>query len=74
MADNAASTTEFVRSVFVDGGLFPSTLASHTEFVSRIADFVDIIVRHGPAVAAGEASDPVPDLRTITSLRSSATI
>ncbi|MDI9974180.1 mannitol dehydrogenase family protein [Rhodococcus sp. IEGM 1307] len=74
MADNAASTTEFVRSVFVDGGLFPSTLASHTDFVSRIADFVDIIVRHGPAVAAGEASDPVPDLGTITSLRSSATI
>ncbi|RZK71026.1 MAG: mannitol dehydrogenase family protein [Rhodococcus sp. (in: high G+C Gram-positive bacteria)] len=74
MADNAASTTEFVRSVFVDGGLFPSTLASHTDFVSRIADFVDIIVRHGPAVAAGEASDSVPDLGTTPSLQSSATI
>ncbi|QSE92815.1 mannitol dehydrogenase family protein [Rhodococcus pseudokoreensis] len=73
MADNAASTTEFVRSVFVDGGLFPSVLATHTEFVSRIADFVDIIVRHGPAVAAGEASAPVPDLGAIT-LQSRATI
>jgi fructuronate reductase len=55
MAGRTGSTREFVQAVFHSGGLFPSELASRTTFVERVAQFVDIIVRHGPAAAAAEA-------------------
>jgi fructuronate reductase len=56
LADSAASTLEFVHAVFRSGGLFPSELASHSIFVERVAQLVDIIVRHGPASAAADAA------------------
>jgi fructuronate reductase len=55
IAGNTGSSSEFVQAVFHSGGLFPSELASRTTFVERVAQFVDIIVRHGPAAAAAEA-------------------
>jgi fructuronate reductase len=56
LAHSAAPTPQFVHAVFRSGGLFPSELGSHTMFVERVAQFVDIIVRHGPAAAAADAA------------------
>lgn len=55
LARQAASTHDYVRTVFLSGDVFPSDLAVSDAFVTRIATFVDIIVRHGPAAAATEA-------------------
>jgi fructuronate reductase len=56
-ADAAAapSVASYVRTV-LDGGLLGGELAQHTEFVDRVAELVDVIVAHGPAAAAREAS------------------
>jgi fructuronate reductase len=56
-ADAAAapSVASYVRTV-LDGGLLGRELAQHTEFADRVAELVDVIVAHGPAAAAREAS------------------
>lgn len=64
LAEQAASTPEFVRSVFETGDIFPTSLAAHTDFLSRIAEFIDIFVRHGPIAAAAEAAGPVINLNS----------
>jgi fructuronate reductase len=51
------STVERVRSVLADGGLFPRELAYSDEFICTTAEFVDIIVAHGPRIAAAEANN-----------------
>ena len=56
LADSAASIEEFVESVFTDGEIFPSELGEFGEFLSRTAEYVDMIVRHGPRAAAVEAA------------------
>ena len=48
---------EFVHGVLTDGGLFPKELAFSDEFVRATAEFVDIIVAHGPRAAAAEANN-----------------
>lgn len=55
LAQQAASIHDYVRTVFLSGDVFPSELAASDAFISRIATFVDIIVRHGPAAAVTEA-------------------
>ncbi|MFI7166954.1 mannitol dehydrogenase family protein [Rhodococcus erythropolis] len=55
LARQAASTHDYVRTVFLGGDVFPSELAASDAFISRIATFVDIIIRHGPAAAVTEA-------------------
>ncbi|MEV5834453.1 mannitol dehydrogenase family protein [Nocardia sp. NPDC052112] len=64
ISEKATSTTEFVRSVFETGGIFPTSLAAHTDFLTRVAEFIDILVRHGPVTAAAEAADPAITLDT----------
>jgi fructuronate reductase len=51
------STVERVRAVLADGGLFPKDLAGSSEFVCATAEYVDIIVAHGPRIAAAEANN-----------------
>ncbi|MCI2417327.1 mannitol dehydrogenase family protein [Saccharopolyspora sp. K220] len=58
-AERTGSTAAFVTEVF-RSGLLGDELATRTEFVSRVAEFVDIIAVHGPAAAAAEAADQEP--------------
>jgi fructuronate reductase len=63
-AESARSIASFVDEV-LDGGVFGDGLAEHTAFAHRVAELVDVIVRHGPEVAAAEAAqatdtDPIP--------------
>ncbi|MGP4016209.1 mannitol dehydrogenase family protein [Saccharopolyspora sp. 5N708] len=53
-AEATRSTTAFVTEV-LRGGLLGDELAARTEFIGRVAEFVDIIAAHGPAAAAAEA-------------------
>jgi fructuronate reductase len=58
-AENPASTV-FVQSV-LNGGLLGQELAQRTEFTFRVAEFRDILTRHGPAAAAAEAAQSAHD-------------
>ncbi|MEV8539604.1 mannitol dehydrogenase family protein [Streptomyces sp. NPDC051572] len=55
-AQNATSVPDFVAAV-LDSGLFGDELAEHPEFAERVAEFVDILTRHGTAAAAGAAAE-----------------
>lgn len=50
----AAGDPEFTQAVF-DTGLFGAELADSGDFVTRVAEFSSIIIRHGPEAAAAEA-------------------
>ncbi|MET8980026.1 mannitol dehydrogenase family protein [Streptomyces sp. NPDC004539] len=53
-AERATSTRDFVAAV-LDEGLLGDGLREHPAFTERVADFVDVITRHGAAAAAAEA-------------------
>ena len=56
LAASAASIEDYVRAVFTVGDIFPSYLADFDEFLTKTAYFMNTIIRHGPTVAAAEAS------------------
>ncbi|WP_415976642.1 mannitol dehydrogenase family protein [Rhodococcus sp. 077-4] len=56
LAASAASSEDFVRSVLEHGDIFPVELAHFPEFITRTAELVDTVVRHGPMAAAVEAA------------------
>jgi fructuronate reductase len=58
-SENPGSTS-FVQAV-LDGGLLGQDLAQHPEFVTRVAEFRDILTRHSPAAAAAEAAQAATD-------------
>jgi fructuronate reductase len=49
------SSTDFVQAV-LDSGLLGQDLAQRPDFTTRVAEFRDILTRHGPAAAAAEAA------------------
>ena len=57
LAASAASGEHFVRSVVKNGDILPVELARFPEFITRTAELVDTIVRHGPMAAAVEAAN-----------------
>ncbi|GAA1646268.1 mannitol dehydrogenase family protein [Georgenia ruanii] len=46
------------------GGFFPDELTAHPEFVSRVADLVEVIVTHGVRAATREALSARPTVRS----------
>ncbi|SDO34187.1 fructuronate reductase [Nakamurella panacisegetis] len=55
LQSETSSSTAFVKAV-LDGGLLGQDLAQHPEFITRTAEFRDILARHGSAAAAAEAA------------------
>ena len=55
IARRARSTASFVNMT-LEGGVFGDDLAEHAPFNQRVAELVEVIVRHGPEVAATEAA------------------
>lgn len=63
LATLAAETPDspaFVQAV-LNGGLLGQDLAQRTEFAARVAEFRDILSRHGPAAATSEAAQSARD-------------
>ncbi|MBY4012731.1 mannitol dehydrogenase family protein [Rhodococcus fascians] len=56
LAASAASSEDFVRSVLERGDILPIELAQFPEFITRTAELMDTVVRHGPMAAAVEAA------------------
>ncbi|OZC91597.1 fructuronate reductase [Rhodococcus sp. 06-412-2C] len=56
LAASAASSEDFVRSVLERGDILPIELTSFPEFITRTAELVDTVVRHGPMAAVVEAA------------------
>ncbi|WP_051297788.1 mannitol dehydrogenase family protein [Brevibacterium album] len=50
----AAGAQDHARRV-LDAGLFPPALAGREDFAARVADLLDVLVRHGARAAAEEA-------------------
>ncbi|MFE2181977.1 mannitol dehydrogenase family protein [Streptomyces sp. NPDC059455] len=50
-----ASGPSFVEAV-LDSGLLGDGLRDHSDFAARVAELIDLIVRHGPAAAAADAA------------------
>lgn len=55
LAASAASSEDVVRSVLERGDILPVELAEYPEFITRTADLMNTVVRHGPMAAAVEA-------------------
>ena len=56
------STGDFVAAA-LGTGVLGAELAAHASFTGRVAELVDVLVRHGVDAAVGEAADhptPVP--------------
>jgi fructuronate reductase len=54
LSNENPDSTVFVQAV-LDGGLLGQQLAQRHDFTARVAEFRDILTRHGPAAAAAEA-------------------
>jgi fructuronate reductase len=54
LSNENPDSTVFVQAV-LDGGLLGQQLAERHDFTARVAEFRDILTRHGPAAAAAEA-------------------
>ena len=52
--EGAETLYEHARRI-LEGGFFPSQLAGHEEFTARVAELLQVIVRHGARAAAAEA-------------------
>lgn len=55
LASSAASSEDFVRAALEHGGILPVELTEFPEFITRTAELVDTVVRHGPMAAVVEA-------------------
>ncbi|WLP92863.1 mannitol dehydrogenase family protein [Gordonia sp. NB41Y] len=57
MAQCATSTLDFVREVSISGGILPTSMAAHDDFIGRIAQYIDLIVNQGVVVALNTAAE-----------------
>ncbi|MHA3704089.1 mannitol dehydrogenase family protein [Jatrophihabitans sp. YIM 134969] len=55
-ARDHAAAADLARAVVVDQALLGATLAARPEFADRVGDLLDVLRRHGPDAAAGEAA------------------